>query len=117
MPWQAELEALIEETMAQVKAVEGTNGKPVVPPKIVERVFAESPHPARLEPMVRASAGSERAEIKRRVASFKVVHGCSGNARTIATRRWQMPASLRRTKKAAERSGSGIIKSAIQETD
>jgi hypothetical protein len=59
--------------MAHVKAVEGANVKPVVPLKIVERAFAESPRPARLEPMARSPAGSERDEILRRVASFKAV--------------------------------------------
>jgi hypothetical protein len=73
MTWQAELAALIEETMAHVKAVEGANVKPVVPLKIVERAIAESPRPARLEPVTRSSAGSEREEITRRVASFKAV--------------------------------------------
>jgi hypothetical protein len=73
MTWQAELAALIEETMAHVKAVEGTNVKPIVPLKIVDRAFAESPRPARLEPMAWSSAGSERDEIKRRVANFKAV--------------------------------------------
>lgn len=59
--------------MAHVKAVEGTNVKPIVPLKIVDRAFAESPRPARLEPMARSPAGSERDEIMRRVASFKAV--------------------------------------------
>jgi hypothetical protein len=72
MTWQAELAALIEETMAQVKAA-GASVKPVVPLKIVERAFAESPRPARVEPMDWSSAGSERDEIMRRVASFKAV--------------------------------------------
>ena len=73
MTWQSELAALIEETMAQINAVDGANVKPVVPLKIVERALAESSHPARLEPMSWPSAGSERAEIKRRLASFKAV--------------------------------------------
>jgi hypothetical protein len=73
MTWQAELAALIEETMAHVKAVEGANVKPIVPLKIIERAFVESPRPARLEPMAWSSAGSERDEILRRVASFKAV--------------------------------------------
>jgi hypothetical protein len=73
MTWQSELAALIEETMAHVKAVGGANVKPVVPLKMVERAFAESPRPARLEPVIWSSAGSERDEIKRRVANFKAV--------------------------------------------
>jgi len=73
MTWQAELAALIEEAMAHVKAVEGANVKRVVPLKIVERAIAESPRPARLELVTRSSAGSEREEIMRRIASFKAV--------------------------------------------
>src|ERR1700688_1383108 len=73
MTWQSELAALIEETMAHVKAVEGANVKPIVPLKLVERALAESPRPARLEPMAWSPAGSERDEIMRRVASFKAV--------------------------------------------
>jgi hypothetical protein len=73
MTWQTELAALIEETMAHVNAVEGANVKPIVPLNIVERAFAESPRPARLEPMAWSSAGSEREEITRRVANFKAV--------------------------------------------
>ena len=73
MTWQAELNALIQETMAQVKAVGSANVKPAVPLKLVERALAKSPRPARLEPMSWTSAGSERDEIKRRVASFKAV--------------------------------------------
>ena len=73
MTWQSELEALIEETMAHVKAVEGANVRPVVPLKLVERAFAVSPRTTRLEPVAWFSAGSERAEIMRRVASFKAV--------------------------------------------
>ena len=42
MTWQSELAALIEETMAHVKAVEGANVKPIVPLKLVERALAES---------------------------------------------------------------------------
>jgi hypothetical protein len=73
MTWQAELETLIEETMAHVKAVKGANDKPVVPLKMIERAIAESPRPARPEPMTESAAGSEREEIARRVASFKAV--------------------------------------------
>ena len=49
MTWQNELANLIEETMAHVKAMEGTNVRPVVPLKIIERVISESPRPARPE--------------------------------------------------------------------
>jgi hypothetical protein len=73
MTWQAELATLIEETIAHVKAIEGASVRPVVPLKIIGRAIAESPRPARLNPGVGTSAGSEREEITRRVASFKAV--------------------------------------------
>ena len=73
MTWQAELEALIEETMAHVKAMEGAKVKPVAPVKIIENAIAEPPRLARLESMTASSVRSEREEIKRRVASFKAV--------------------------------------------
>ena len=75
MTWQAELEALIEETMAHVKAMEGAKVKPVAPVKIIENAIAEPPRLARLESMTASSVRSEREEIKRRVASFKAVAG------------------------------------------
>ncbi len=73
MTWQAELNALIEETMALVKTVDGAHVKPVVPLKLVERAHAESARPVRVEPMAWPSAASERDEITRRVANFKAV--------------------------------------------
>lgn len=73
MTWQAELAALIEDTVAHVKAVEGANVKHVVPLKIFECAIAESPRPTRLAPVTGSSAGSEREEITRRIASFKAV--------------------------------------------
>ena len=73
MTWQSELDALIEETMAHVKAVAGANVKPVVPLKLVERALADPHRPSQLEPVAWTSAGSERDEIKRRVANFKAV--------------------------------------------
>ena len=73
MTWQSELNALIEETVAQVKAVGGANVKPAVPLKLVERALAESRRPAQLEPVAWSSAGSEREEITRRVANFRAV--------------------------------------------
>jgi len=73
MTWQDELNALIEETMAHVKAVGGANVMPIVPLKIVERAFAEAPRPAPVEPLAWSSAGSERDEIMRRVSNFKAV--------------------------------------------
>lgn len=73
MTWQTEFEALIEETMAYAARAAGATVKPVVPLKLVEQALAESPRSARLEPMQWPSMGSERDEIKRRVASFKAV--------------------------------------------
>jgi hypothetical protein len=73
MTWQAELAALIDETMAHVEAMQSANVKPVVPLKIIERAIAETARPARLEPLTGSSAGSEREAITRRVASFKAI--------------------------------------------
>jgi hypothetical protein len=73
MTWQAELEALIEETMAQAKAVQGKTVKPIVPVKLVEQALAEPPRSTRLEPMIWPSVGSEREEVRRRVANFRAV--------------------------------------------
>jgi hypothetical protein len=73
MTWQAELAALIDETMAHVKAMEGADVKPVVPLKIIERALAESPRSVRLPPVTPSSPSSERQEIISRVASFKAV--------------------------------------------
>ena len=73
MTWQAELETLIEETMAQAKAVQGKTVKPIVPMRRVEQALAEPPRSTRLEPMNWPSVGSEREDIKRRVANFRSV--------------------------------------------
>src|SRR5665213_2203048 len=73
MTLQSELEALIQETQAQADAVQATILKPIAPAKLVEQAPAESRRPARFEPMLLAPSGSEREEIKRRVANFKAV--------------------------------------------
>jgi hypothetical protein len=73
MTWQSELEALIQETQAHANAVQAKIHKPIAPMKLVEDAPAEPPRPARLEPMCWPPAGSEREEIKRRVANFKAV--------------------------------------------
>jgi hypothetical protein len=73
MTWQAELEALIEETMAHAKAVQGETFKTIVPIKLVEQAPAEPPRSTPFEPMNWHSVGSEREEIGRRVASFRAV--------------------------------------------
>jgi hypothetical protein len=73
MTWQSELEALIQETQAHANAVKTKILRPIAPAKLVEQAPAESSRPARLEPMCWAPSGSEREEIKRRVANFKAV--------------------------------------------
>jgi hypothetical protein len=73
MTWQAELEALIEESMAHAKAVQGKTVKPIVPIKLVEQAIAEPLRSTPFEPMNWHSVGSEREEIRRRVASFRAV--------------------------------------------
>jgi hypothetical protein len=73
MTWQAELEALIEETMAHAKAVQGKTVKPIMPIKLVEQRIAEPPRSTPFEPMNWPSVGSEREEIRRRVANFRAV--------------------------------------------
>jgi hypothetical protein len=73
MTWQAELEALIEETMAHVKAIQGNAVQPIVPIKPVAQALAEPPRSTPFEPMNWPSVGSEREEIGRRVASFRAV--------------------------------------------
>jgi hypothetical protein len=73
MLWQAELEALIEETMAHAKTVQGKTGSPIVPIKLVEQTHAAPPRSTLFEPMNWPSVGSEREEIGRRVANFRAV--------------------------------------------
>jgi ATP-dependent exoDNAse (exonuclease V) beta subunit len=73
MTWQAELEALIQETQAQADAVQAKIPKPIASAKPAEQPPAESSRPTKIEPMSWAASGSEREEIKRRVANFKAV--------------------------------------------
>jgi hypothetical protein len=78
MTWQAELEALIEETKAHVKAMGGASVQPSVPkkPAVAESAkaaTAESPPAQPIEPITRPSVGSEQEEIRQRVASFKAL--------------------------------------------
>jgi hypothetical protein len=73
MTWQAELEALIEETMAHAKAVQDNAVQPIVPTRLVEQALAEPPRSTPFEPMNWPSVGSEREEIRRRVANFRAV--------------------------------------------
>jgi len=87
MTWQSDLEALIEETKAQVKAMGGsTYVQPVVAqvPAVAETgkpATAQTPKPAiveqpraqPLEPITWPSVGSDQEEAKQRVASFKAL--------------------------------------------
>jgi hypothetical protein len=73
MTWQSELEAMIEETQALASAVQAKIPKQIASATLAEQPPAESSQPKQVEPTFWAAAGSERAEIKRRVASFKVV--------------------------------------------
>ena|SRR5436190_13162104 len=69
MNWKAELDALIEQTMALAKMANGETIKPVVPLSLVEEALAQPPGSTRVEPMVWPA--SARDEIKQRVANFK----------------------------------------------
>jgi hypothetical protein len=73
MTWKAELEALIEETRAHAKAVQGKTLCPIAPIKLVEQAIAEPPRSTPFEPMNWPSVDSEREEIRRRVANFRAV--------------------------------------------
>jgi hypothetical protein len=73
MTWQSELAALIQETQAHADAVQAKIPKPIGSAKLSERAPAESSRPTQIEPMSLAASGSEREEIKRRVANFKAV--------------------------------------------
>lgn len=66
MQWKADLDALVEETMAFSKSV--MIAKPVnAPMSAVQQVLAESP-----TPIQRYSPATERDEILKRVQNFKV---------------------------------------------
>jgi hypothetical protein len=73
MTWQSELEAMIEETQALANAVQAKIPKQIASAKLAEQPHAESSQPKQVEPTSWAASGSEREEIKRRVANFKVV--------------------------------------------
>jgi hypothetical protein len=102
MTWQGELEALIEETKAHVKAMGGTSVQPIVPkkPAVAEPAKAATAEPPRaqpIEPITRPSVGSEQEEIRQRVASFKAFrHGCNANAKITVQERYRTPVTKRR---------------------
>jgi hypothetical protein len=78
MTWRAELEALIQETKAHVKAMGSTSVQPSAPkkPAIAESAKAATAEPPRaqpIEPIIGPPFGSEQEEIKQRVASFKAL--------------------------------------------
>jgi hypothetical protein len=74
MTWQSELAALIDETQAHADAVQAKMiPTPISSANLSERATAEPSQLKQIEPMARAGAGSEREEIKRRVANFKAV--------------------------------------------
>jgi len=73
MPWQSELEALIQESQAHVNAVQANVPKPIASAKLAQLAPAASSRPVLIEPTSWAASGSEREEIKRRVANFKAV--------------------------------------------
>jgi hypothetical protein len=73
MTWQSELEAMIEETQALANAVQAKVPKQIASAQLSERVLAEASQPKQVEPASSAASGSEREEIKRRVANFKAV--------------------------------------------
>jgi hypothetical protein len=73
MTWQSELEAMIEETQALANAVQSKVPKQIASAQPSERPPAETSQPKQVEPASSAASGSEREEIKRRVANFKAV--------------------------------------------
>jgi hypothetical protein len=87
MTWQSELEAMIEETQALASAVQAKIPNQIASAKLAVQPPAESSQPKHVEPSFWAAAGSERAEIKRRVANLKPFKtGCSGNGRITSRR-------------------------------
>jgi hypothetical protein len=73
MTWQSELAAMIEETQALANAIQAKIPEHIASAKLAEHPPAESSQPKQVELSSWAAAGSEREEIKRRVANFKVV--------------------------------------------
>jgi hypothetical protein len=73
MDWKNELDALVRETMAFVKSVEGPKDKPVMtPPAVLLEALAEPSRPNATKTIAPPSDRlSERDEIMRRVLSFK----------------------------------------------
>jgi hypothetical protein len=69
MNWKAELDALIEETMAMAKTANAGTIKPVVPLPLVERALAQPHRSTPIAPMIWPA--SERDQIKQRVSNFK----------------------------------------------
>lgn len=67
-----DIDALVEQTMAFVKGVNGTEAKPVVPLELIEQALADSPIPVERSGVSKqARLTSESEEIKQRVLNFK----------------------------------------------